>query len=99
MYPTFESYVVAAVMGIMVGLFAWIYLGDRQVRVRLWLLGWIAVLLHFTAQPLVRASIISTSMQIWIAIATLLVAGTFFLLSVSEVFIAPRRRLAFLFAV
>jgi two-component system cell cycle sensor histidine kinase/response regulator CckA len=99
MYPTFESYVVFAVMGVMVALFGWIYLGDRQVRVRLWLLGWIAVLLHFTVLPLVHASIISVPTQIWISIATLLVAGTFFLLSVSEVFIAPRRRFAFLIAV
>ena len=99
MYPTFESYVVAAVMGIMVALFAWIYLGDRQPRVRLWLFGWIAVLLHFTFLPLEQASIISKAQGIWIAIATLLVAGTFFLLSVSEVFIVPRRRLAFLVAV
>ena len=99
MYPTFESYVVFAVMGVMVALFGWIYLRDRQVRVRLWLLGWIAVLLHFTSLPLVHASIISISTHIWISIATLLVAGTFFLLSVSEVFIAPRRRFAFLFAV
>ena len=86
-------------MGVMVALFGWIYLRDRQVRVRLWLLGWFAVLLHFTSLPLVHASIISINTHIWISIATLLVAGTFFLLSVSEVFIAPRRRFAFLFAV
>ena len=31
MYPTFESYfVVFAVMGVMVALFGWIYLRDRQ---------------------------------------------------------------------
>jgi PAS domain S-box-containing protein len=99
MYPIFEPSVVFAVMSILVALFAWIYLGDRHARVRLWLLGWIAVLLHFAAVPLARASIISTSLRIWMMIATVLVAGTFFLLSVSEVFIAPRRRLAFLVAV
>jgi PAS domain S-box-containing protein len=95
----FESYVVAAVLGIMVALFGWIYLGDRQARVRLWLFGWIAVLLHFTSLPLEHASIISAGIGIWISIATLLVAGTFFLLSVSEVFIALHRRLAFVFAI
>jgi two-component system cell cycle sensor histidine kinase/response regulator CckA len=99
MFSRFESYVVFAVMGIMVALFAWIYLGDRQARVRLWLLGWIAVLLHFTAPPLAHASIISSSLQIWIMTATLLVAGTFFLLSVSEVFTAARSRYVFLFAI
>ena len=95
----FESYVIAAVLGIMVALFGWIYLGDRQARVRLWLFGWIAVLLHFASIPLEHASIISKGQGIWIAIATLLVAGTFFLLSVSEVFSAARSRFIFLFAV
>jgi PAS domain S-box-containing protein len=99
MSPGFESYVVFAVMGIMVALFAWIYLGDRQARVRLWLLGWIAMLIHYAVPPLVHASILSTRPQIWIMISTQLVAGTCFLLSVSEVFSAARRRYGFLFAI
>jgi PAS domain S-box-containing protein len=86
-------------MSIMVVLFAWIYLRDRQARARLWLLGWIAILIHFTAPPLSHLSLLSLRVQDWIMIATLLVAGTFFLLSVSEVFIALHRRLAFVFAI
>jgi two-component system, cell cycle sensor histidine kinase and response regulator CckA len=95
----FESYVVLVVMGIMVALFAWIYMGDRQARVRMWLLGWIAVLIHFAAPPLAHASLLSNRVQDWIMISTLVVAGTCFLLSVSEVFISPLRRFVFLFAI
>jgi two-component system, cell cycle sensor histidine kinase and response regulator CckA len=86
-------------MGIMVALFAWIYMGDRQARVRMWLLGWIAVLIHFAAPPLAHASLLSNRVQDWIMISTLIVAGTCFLLSVSEVFISPLRRFVFLFAI
>lgn len=95
----FESHVVLVVMGIMVALFAWIYMGDRQARVRMWLLGWIAVLIHFAAPPLAHASLLSSRVQDWIMISTLIVAGTCFLLSVSEVFISPLRRFVFLFAI
>jgi two-component system cell cycle sensor histidine kinase/response regulator CckA len=99
MFPRFDSYAVAAVMGILVALFAWIYLGDRHARVRLWLLGWIAMLIHYAVPPLFYASILSNRLQLWIMISTQIVAGTFFLLSVSEVFSAARRRYAFLFAI
>ena len=83
MFPRFDSYIVFAVMGILVALFAWIYLGDRHARVRLWLLGWIAMLIHYAAQALFYASILSNR----------------FLLSVSEVFSAARKRYVFLFAI
>jgi PAS domain S-box-containing protein len=95
----FESCVVLTVMSIMVALFAWIYLRDRHARGKLWLLGWIAVLIHFIAPPLGHASILSPQLQDWIMIATLIVAGTCFLLSVSEVFAALDRRFEFLCAI
>src|SRR3954447_14656655 len=99
MSAAFESCVVFAVMSIMVVLFAWLYLRDRQARTRLWLLGWIAVLIHFSAPPLSHLSLLLLRVQGWIKIATLLVAGTFFLMSVSEVFVTRRRRRAFLVAI
>jgi PAS domain S-box-containing protein len=99
MSAAFESCVVFAVMSIMVVLFAWIYLRDRQARTRLWLLGWIAVLIHFSAPPLSHLSLPLLRVQDWIKIATLLVAGAFFLMSVSEVFATRRRRMAFLVAI
>ncbi len=96
MSPGIESYIVFTVM---VALFAWIYAHDRHPRVRLWLLGWIAVLLHFVGPPLQHASIISGGQSVWITTALFQLAGTFFLLSVSEVFATLRRRLAFLVAI
>jgi PAS domain S-box-containing protein len=91
-----ESYIVFTVM---VALFAWLYARDRHPRVRLWLLGWVAVLLKFTGLPLQQAGFISDGASVWIMTGLQLVAGTFFLLSVSEVFATPRRRLAFLVAI
>jgi PAS domain S-box-containing protein len=91
-----ESFIVFTVM---VGLFAWIYARDRQPRVLLWLLGWIAVLLHLVGFPLQDASLLTAAQAIWMGTALQLVAGTFFLLSVSELFATPPKRAAFLFAI
>ncbi|HLY92379.1 MAG TPA: PAS domain S-box protein [Candidatus Angelobacter sp.] len=93
MYPGTEAYIVFIVM---VALFAWLYARDRHPRVKLWLFGWIAVLLHMIGPPLQHASLITFGESIWITTACFQVAGTFFLLSVSEVFATPRKRLAFL---
>src|ERR1051325_8850363 len=93
MYPGIESCIVFTLM---VALFAWLYARNRHPIVKLWLLGWIAVLLHFVGPPLQSASIISKAQSLWIELGLLFVAGTFFLLSVSEVFATPRRRMAFL---
>jgi hypothetical protein len=87
-----ESWIVFTLM---VALFAWLYARDPHPRVKLWLLGWIAVLLHFAGSPLQHAGLITTGESIWITTALYQVAGTFFLLSVSEVFATPRKRLAF----
>ena len=50
----------------------------------------------FCRSCLCHASLISFFHACWIKISTLIIAGTFFLLSVSEVFIPPRRRIAFI---
>lgn len=92
-----EEIVVFAVGTILVSLFAWIYLRDPQKTTRLWMLGWIAVLIHYAVPafddffpPLMRFTP-------WLMGSTLIIAGTFFLLSVSGVFSRHTRRLEFIF--
>jgi PAS domain S-box-containing protein len=95
MSSRFEAIVVFGVISVLVSLFAWIYLRDRQKRTRLWVLGWIAILVHFAA-PAFNADFPRLApFTLWIKVCTLIIAGTFFLLSVSEVFIWQRRRIAF----
>ncbi len=87
------------VFTLMVALFAWIYARNRQPRVLLWLLGWIAVLLHLVGFPLQDASLMTAAQAIWMGTALQLVAGSFFLLSVSGPFATPRKSSGFLFAI
>ncbi|HST79993.1 MAG TPA: PAS domain S-box protein, partial [Verrucomicrobiae bacterium] len=81
-----EDFVVLCVISILVALFAWIYLRDRQPKTGWWLLGWTAILLHFAAFSLTDG-LIPGWQEIGKAInrATLVIAGTFFLLSVADV--------------
>lgn len=95
MSPRFEDLVVFGVTSIVVALFAWIYIRDRQKRAGLWMLGWIAIFIHFAAPALANFLPWLAHYTDWIKVATLIVAGTFFLLSVSEVFVNRRLRLAF----
>ena len=95
MSPRFEALVVFAVITILVSLFAWIYLRDRQQRTGLWMLGWLAILVHFAAPAFNADFPRLVPFTPWIKVCTLIVAGTFFLLSVSEVFSQKRRRIAF----
>jgi PAS domain S-box-containing protein len=76
-------------------LFAWIYTRDRQKRAGLWMLGWIAIFIHFTAPAAGNFLPWLVAYTPWIKVATLIVAGTFFLLSVSEVFVNRQLRLTF----
>src|ERR1041384_2784769 len=96
MSPRLEEIVVFAVGAILVSLFAWIYARDPQKTTRLWMLGWIAVLIHFAAPAF--DDFFPTLMHLtpWLKIATLIIAGTFFLLSVSKVFSRQTSRLTFL---
>jgi len=86
MSPRLEEIVVFAVAAILVSLFAWIYVRDPQKTTRLWMLGWIAVLIHFAAPAFDDFFPALERFKPWLMISTLIVAGTFFLLSVSEVF-------------
>src|SRR5215467_14886442 len=95
MSARFEELVVFGVISILVSLFAWIYTRDRQKRAGLWMLGWIAILVHFAALAFDDFFFWMMRYTIWIKVTTLIVAGTFFLLSVSEVFVNRRRRIAF----
>ena len=92
-----EEIVVFAVGAIVVSLFAWIYARDPQKITRLWMLGWIAVLIHFAAPAVDVFSPDLVRFTWWLKGATLIIAGTFFLLSVSAVFSRHSRRLAFIF--
>jgi PAS domain S-box-containing protein len=95
MSPRFEALVVFGVITILVSLFAWMYLRDRQKRTGLWMLGWLAILVHFAAPAFDPYFPRRTPFTSWVMVSTLVIAGTFFLLSVSEVFIQQSRRIAF----
>jgi two-component system cell cycle sensor histidine kinase/response regulator CckA len=88
----FEQILDFCVFGILVGLFAWIYLRNRERKSGLWLLGWIAILVHFAA-PLVAASVPAwpEALAFWINRACLIVAGSCFLFSVSAIQSFARR--------
>jgi two-component system cell cycle sensor histidine kinase/response regulator CckA len=96
MSSRFEEVVVFVVVTVLVSLFAWIYLRDRQKSIGLWMLGWIAILLHFAAPLFANAFPGIAGFTGWIMVSMLIVAGSFFLLSVSEVFIVKGTRLAFI---
>jgi two-component system cell cycle sensor histidine kinase/response regulator CckA len=95
MSPRFEEIVVFSIVSVLVSLFAWIYLRDPQKTTRLWMLGWIAILIHFTVPAFDDFFPALMRFTPWLMIATLLIAGTFFLLSVSEVFTEQTRRATF----
>src|SRR5215831_21246563 len=98
MSPRLEEIVVFVIAAILVTLFAWIYLRDPQKTTRLWMLGWLAILVHY-AVPVFDDFYPPAEMRFtpWFMGVTLVIAGTFFLLSVSEVFSRHPRRLASVF--
>ena len=97
MSPRFEELVVFGVITILVALFGWIYSRDREKRVGLWMLGWLAIFIHFAAPAFDDFLPSLQRYTAWIMVFTLIVAGTCFLLSVSEVFTQRPRRIAFAF--
>lgn len=99
MSPRFEALVVFGIITILVSLFAWIYLRDRQKRTGLWMLGWLAILVHFAAPAFAAYFPSRGPFTAWIMVCTLIIAGTFFLLSVSEVFVQQHRRISFVLCV
>ncbi len=98
MSPQFERIVVISIMTVLVSLFTWMYLRDRERRMGLWMLGWIAILVHFAALTLAgfHVALASTTLLVAIAFATLHVAGACFLLSVSRACATPKRRAIFI---
>ena len=52
MFPQFQRVVTLSVMSILVGLFTWIYVRDRQPRARLWMIGWACIVAHFAGMLL-----------------------------------------------
>jgi two-component system cell cycle sensor histidine kinase/response regulator CckA len=96
MSPVFEQVLIFVVMSILVTLFTWIYLRDRGREFGLWLLGWSAICIHFAAPLAAHFWALPPPLTAWIRVATLVVAGTFFLLSVSEVFRDRHARAVFI---
>lgn len=95
MFPQFGRVITLIVMTILVAMFTWIHLRDRQPRVRLWLFGWAAILIHFAAAVLFSFSLIRETFANWMAYATLLIALSCFFLSVCYSLQPTRRRIAF----
>jgi signal transduction histidine kinase/CheY-like chemotaxis protein len=91
----FDRVLVLSVMTILVALFAWIYRRDRSPSARLWMMGWIAIEVHFLAAGLFAFSRISELTADWVAYATLLVTAACFFLSVTDMFHAARQKMFF----
>ena len=82
MFPQFQRVVTLSVMSILVGLFTWIYLRDRQPRARLWMIGWACIVAHFAGMLLFSFGLIPERLADWSAYATLIFAAAAFRLSV-----------------
>ena len=95
----FEEILVLVVASILVTLFTWIYLRDRQQKSGLWLLGWISIFIHFTVPAVDDWLHWLQPFTTWIRVATLIVAATFFLLSVSQIFRNRRQRVFFILVI
>src|SRR5947209_14191292 len=95
MSPQFERVVIITIMSILVSLFTWIYMRDRQQRVGIWLLGWFWILVHFAALALLEFKLLPGNPAKLVAIGTLPLAGMSFLLSVSKACATWPRRMVF----
>jgi two-component system, cell cycle sensor histidine kinase and response regulator CckA len=92
----FEDIVVFAVMSVLVTLFTWTYVRDRRREFGLWMLGFIAICFHAAFEVGGEYFRWPDPVRDWIGTSTLILAGTFFLLSVSQVFRNKRQRLVFI---
>jgi two-component system cell cycle sensor histidine kinase/response regulator CckA len=78
-----EDFVVLGVISILVGLFAWIYVRDRQPKTGWWLLGWTAIFIHFFGAGIWNGWIPGgRTLGASLNRSMLIVAGAFFLVSV-----------------
>ncbi|HYL93442.1 MAG TPA: PAS domain S-box protein [Alphaproteobacteria bacterium] len=96
MFAQSEQVLEFVVVGILVMLFTWIYMRDRQPRTGLWMLGWGAILLHVAAVYVANVLPFPPQLGSWIAISTFEVSGISFLISVSEMYSQRRRRNTFI---
>ncbi|PYP85045.1 MAG: hypothetical protein DMG65_21395 [Candidatus Angelobacter sp. Gp1-AA117] len=94
-----EQVAIFVVMSVLVTLFTWIYLRSREKYVQFWMLGWIAVFLHFTAQLAGTFGLLHWPWLFFFRVSTIQLAGVCFVLSVSNVFATPGRRLLYLLTV
>ena len=95
MFPQFQRVVTLSVMSILVGLFAWIYVRDRQPRARLWMIGWASIVMHFAGMLLFTFGLIPSRLADWSAYATLVAAAAAFSLSVCQTRSTPLDRVLF----
>src|SRR5947207_7425491 len=79
-------------MSILVTLFTWIYFRDRQQRIGLWMIGWIAIFIHFASELAQNLFRLSSPWFLFLQVCTLEVAGVSFVLSVSQVYRSEERR-------
>jgi signal transduction histidine kinase/CheY-like chemotaxis protein len=81
-------------MTILVAVFAWLYSRDRQPWAKYWLIGWIAIEVHFASALLSAFHIIPPILDNWLYCVLLVAAASFFQ-SVSGVCETARRRMIF----
>ena len=90
-----EQIVTFSVTSILVTLFTWIYLRDRQQRIGLWMIGWIAIFVHFTNELAWSYSLVSSQWYFLVKAATLEIAGVSFVVSMSKVYASTRARILY----
>lgn len=95
MFPQFQRVVTLTVMILLVTLFTWIYARERHQRVRLWMIGWICILIHFAGMALDSFGLIPPLLAIWLAYSTLIFGASSFYLSVSHTCTTRPRTVAF----
>jgi signal transduction histidine kinase/CheY-like chemotaxis protein len=96
MSASFVHIVETVLMSVLVLLFVWIYSRQRQRRVALWIAGWISIVVHFANGIVLSNMREPSALVVWLAYATLVIAGASFLLSVSKACTTTRRRIALL---
>jgi signal transduction histidine kinase/DNA-binding response OmpR family regulator len=92
MPPQFQRIVTLSVMVILVALFTWIYAREHQQRLRLWMIGWGFIVIHFLGGLLASFSLIPGVVGDWLAYATLVFTACAFFLSVCSTCSTPARR-------
>jgi signal transduction histidine kinase/CheY-like chemotaxis protein len=95
MPPQFQRIVTLSVMVILVALFIWIYAREHQQRLRLWMIGWGFIVIHFLGGLLVSFSLIPEALGDWLAYTTLVFTACAFFLSVCHPGTTVTRRVVY----